>query len=96
MGMRRSESSVSTTVSTNLRRDLVLNLWLETCLWNFQESTSTLKMPWPRKSVRAHGKCRLFRIIREVGLEDMLDHGGVAGEDLVGCVGAAENDGGGG
>ena len=37
-----------------------------------------------------------FFVIWEVGLEDMLDHGGVAGEDLVGCVGAAENDGGGG
>jgi hypothetical protein len=39
IGMRRSESSVSTTVSTNLRGDLVLNSWLTTCLWNFQASS---------------------------------------------------------
>ena len=60
MGIKRSESSVSTTVSTNLRRDLVLNSWLATCLWNFQDSPSMLKIPWPRKSVSLERKVSPF------------------------------------
>ena len=36
-----------------------------------------------------------FSVVREVGLEDVLDHGGVAGEDLAGGVVASENKGGG-
>lgn len=58
--IRRSESSVSTTVSTNLRRDLVLNSWLETCLWNFHLSPSELKMPSPRRPNRIGWKSMPF------------------------------------
>ncbi|KAM1212619.1 hypothetical protein ACFX2G_004219 [Malus domestica] len=60
IGTRRSESSVSTTCSTNLRRDLVLNSWLETWRWNFQLSPSALKMPSPRRSARVVRKVSPF------------------------------------
>ena len=40
-------------------------------------------------------KSLAFSIVLEVGLKDVLDHRGVAGEDLAFGVGAAENEGGG-
>ena len=36
-----------------------------------------------------------FSVVREVGLENVLDHGRVAREDLAGGVVASENKGGG-
>ncbi|KAG2408572.1 uncharacterized protein HKW66_Vig0033940 [Vigna angularis] len=50
MRMRWWESSASTTCSTNLRRDFVLNSWLASCLWNFHVLPSELNIPVPRKS----------------------------------------------
>ena len=34
-----------------------------------------------------------FSVVREVGLEDVLDHGGVARDDVAGGEGLAENEG---